>query len=165
MCNEIDNPEAFRDSFRASFLFSATLFFLAWSALSHPAKAMQVITPDSPSAAGTAMSLNDQVLPPPIQADPCLPLLNIRYENYSDTLDRDRRAAGMTADNFGIVVGIRFSLGTDSLSKRQRIHHRPRVGVWTKSGNVTGKTAASLAYSSCRENRAFDALSDWRWNR
>ena len=165
MFNLTNSRKARRGLIRTPFLFSATLFLLTCSTIGSPAEAMQAITPDSPSAAGTTMSMNDQVLPPPIQADPCLPLLNIRYDHYSDDLDRNRRAAGSTAENFGIVVGIRFSLSSDTLSKRQGRRNKPKVGIWMKDGNTTGRWAASLAYSSCQENRAFDALSDWRWHR
>ncbi len=144
-------------------LHLSSFFCLALCVMGGPAHATHLLPLPADSQAAGAMPAFKNSLPPPVQADPCLPLLHaIRYNNPDNSLDGNRRAAGSMKPP-GIVMGLRFALGPDNVIKK-RSSHRASLNLWTPETG-TRTTNDVVAYEQCQQQKAFKAISEWRWTR
>lgn len=152
---------------RLALLMTAlTTFLLA----AGQANAFETLPSAEDSAPGSAASsLNWTTSKRPVFADDqCLSLLKSFHIDYNaSAMDRTRRSAG-DETGIGLVVGIRFALGSGNSRKSANRGGSARLDVWQPSG-VTGGDPHALAiadYNRCKGDQALKALSeDWRWNR
>ena len=95
----------------------------------------------------------------------CLALLkNIQHNGYSSqSVDRDRRAAGQAAA-ISLVFGVRFALGPKEV-RRSKSDKSVQFEVWKAEDHSGAQALAVADYRRCKNREALQAISDFRWER
>jgi hypothetical protein len=104
--------------------------------------------------------------PPSSAMDSCLPLLKSIHTSPPSVADRTWRSASNTTADLGLVFGVRVALSEPKRSSSASTS-KAGFGLWHPFRSAIGSSHAQARadYRNCQTQKAFEALSAFRWQR